>query len=386
MNAPVSTPTSALTNYPWVSLNEAIQMIKLMGPDTRFLLRSQPGIGKTSAMKALAAELGMDLCFVEGGSSSVGDVAFPRIRELSTGEAYSEFAPNARFGVHKNKPVFVLLDELAKADQTTMPMFANLIQENRVGDYKLPEGSIVVATSNFDQDGLGDVVPAHIDNRMVTLFLSNPSANDFDELAEKLDLTHEVRGFVRAFPSVLDLYLKDDVQNTNLFIFNPRVGRTRGFVSPRSLVAADRILRRSMDMLNTNTANGLNFTALRAAFVGALGMAGGTELLSYVEAGQYLPTLEEIVESPQASVASIQRALLAIPTLISRLPASITTVTELDAVVEFLNQLGMSEVNQLFADLAVRRSSLSSLRMKSASFRKMISDLARTSSQTPSTF
>jgi MoxR-like ATPase len=369
MNAPSTRPVSAELGVPFISLIDAVDSVKMFGQESSFLLRGQPGIGKTEMARSMAKSLGMECVTIDCGAADLGETALPYIIDNVSGRKTSAFAPNEKFRTELGKPVVILLDEIGKANPITLPIFTTLMQERRVGDAPLPDGNIVVGCTNFDQDGLGDILPAHVDNRCITLYLKNPTAREWNLWAESADVAPDIRGFAETYPSIFDLYLLDDVANQNRYIFNPRINRTRGFVSPRSLVMCDKVVKAFV-------ANRISPERANALLFGAIGPAASNDLMSYIELGRGLPSMELILKDQDTALDMMRAALMALPTLCAQLPTQITTGVELDKVVEFFQSLNQAEATQIFVESVIRRPTLAVPRAQSKRYAATIRELA----------
>lgn len=105
-----------------------------------------PGIGKSALVKQFATELGLPCVSLLGSQLAPEDIiGIPQIK----GET-SEFLPPKM--IARKEPYVLFLDELNACSQEVQKAFYSLIHERRVGEYHLPEGSIVVGAGNRTQD------------------------------------------------------------------------------------------------------------------------------------------------------------------------------------------------------------------------------------------
>ena len=207
-----------------INLKQAATLIRNVGTTNTILLRGQPGVGKSSILATLGKELpDYHVCYIDCANLDLGDLAMPVIdRENMT----TSYAPNVRFGVGKNqtRPVILMLDELGKASRPVMNMLLPTILEHRVGDVQYRTGSIILATTNLDTDGVGDNIPAHAYNRMTVVNLANPTVEQWLEWASDNNIAPEVMAFAKQYPQVFDCYVDLDPKAKNPYIFNPLTG------------------------------------------------------------------------------------------------------------------------------------------------------------------
>jgi MoxR-like ATPase len=118
-----------------ITLKQAATLIAT-NPETRFLLQGEPGIGKSSLLKAIADQLGYEYAYIDVPNMDLGDIAMPVIdHDTKTTRYY----PNARFKVHEGKPVVIMLDEFSKGADPVKNMLHPMLEKAnpRLGDVSL---------------------------------------------------------------------------------------------------------------------------------------------------------------------------------------------------------------------------------------------------------
>lgn len=271
-----------------INLAQAATLIATCGHSNTILLRGQPGVGKSSILKALSRQMpDYHVAYVDVANLDLGDLGMPVIdREAMV----TNYAPNARFGVSptQRKPVLLMLDELGKASRPVLNMLLPVILEHRLGDVQLPEGSIVFATTNLDTDGVGDNVPAHAYNRMTVAVVANPTPDEWLTWAADNGVCPEVMAFAKQYPQVFESYTELGEGDKNPYIFNPRTGQTRMFCSPRSL-------ERASHLIHSRAALG---DALLPALIGTVGESAARDMEAMVHLSDQVPTYEQVVANP----------------------------------------------------------------------------------------
>jgi len=105
-----------------------------------------PGIGKSALVEEFAVEVGLECVSLLGSQLAPEDIiGIPQIRGNT-----SEFLPPKM--IAREEPYVLFLDELNACSQEVQKAFYSLIYERRVGEYHLPEGSIVIGAGNRTQD------------------------------------------------------------------------------------------------------------------------------------------------------------------------------------------------------------------------------------------
>ena len=268
-----------------VTLDQAVSLI-VSNPEIRFMLRGEPGIGKSWMSEVIAQKLGYNYAYIDVPNLDLGDIAMPVINhETKTTHYY----PNARFGLHDGKPMVIMLDEFSKGPDPVKHMLHPMLEKAnpRLGDIAIPKETIVFMTGNLATDGVGDTLKAHTRNRIVEIQVQKPNADQWIAWAIENDVEAEIIAWVSRYPHVLCSYT-DPAQSENPYIFSPKRAQT-AFVSPRSLVTASNIVR-------TRTQN--HPDAIIAALTGAIGESAARDVQAYIEFSDQLPTWEQTIEHP----------------------------------------------------------------------------------------
>jgi len=271
-----------------VTLKQAATLIRT-NPETRFMLRGEPGIGKSSLLESIANGLGYEYAYIDVPNMDLGDIAMPVIdHETRTTRYY----PNARFKVHEGKPTVIMLDEFTKGADPVKNMLHPMLEKAnpRLGDIALSKNTIVFLTGNLSTDGVGDSLKAHSMNRLVSITVSKPTADEWIEWAINKGVEAEVIAWVNRFPHALASYT-DAGQGDNPYIFNPKKPMT-AFVSPRSLETASNIVRTRKE----NDAD-----SVIAALTGAVGESAARDMQAYIEFSDQLPTWEATINAPKTT-------------------------------------------------------------------------------------
>ena len=105
-----------------------------------------PGIGKSAIVQQFAGQLGLECVSLLGSQLAPEDIiGVPQIQD-----GFSQFCPPR--AIARRQPYVLFLDELNACAAEVQKAFYSLIHERRIGEYHLPEGSIVVGAGNRAQD------------------------------------------------------------------------------------------------------------------------------------------------------------------------------------------------------------------------------------------
>lgn len=290
---------------------QVAKLIKAVGAERTVLVAGEMGIGKT----ALVAEFRDDPHFanhlvippIDCTQLSDGSVWMP---DIDREEGVSRELPNERFGVHRENqhgvdgsvPVIICLDEIAKSRQFIKDVLAPIVYERRIGQYRLPAGSIVFGCTNLSGEGLGDNMQAHLRNRLVNVTMTKPTKDEWvRDFAIPKKLSPELIAAVEMFPQVFDSFMdyqpggkyegKPQAKH-NSWIANPSDANQEQVVTPRSLHAASDIITLS------KRAGDVDDETLQCALGGTVGYAFAAEMTSFIRFGRDIPSFERVVADP----------------------------------------------------------------------------------------
>ena len=291
-----------------LSFKQVTQLIKSVGHKRTIIVEGENGIGKTGLFYHLASDPffanHVHVDPIDCTQLSDGSVWMP---DIDREKGVSRELPNERFGVHKEnqkgingaRPALVFLDEIAKARQYIKDVLAPIVYERRVGNYHMPEGSVVFCATNFSVEGLGDSIQAHLRNRLIFVKMRKPTQVEWREWAIDRGLAPEVIAWTdeigqTLFDSFLDYQTgaKYDGQRQeahNAYIFNPTIAQM-SYVTPRSLHAGSDIVY-SKDGMDTET--------MLSALSGTMGEAGAESLKSFIQFGEQTPPFPRILKEPK---------------------------------------------------------------------------------------
>jgi hypothetical protein len=366
-----------------LSNKQVVSLIKAVGADRTVLVQGEAGTGKTSLLYALAEDPDfqnhhvvnpIDCTQLSDGSVWVPDID----REAGV----SRELPNERFGVHNgnrkgmadSQPVLICLDEIAKARQSIKDTLAPIIFERRIGDYHMPEGSIVFACTNLSAEGLGDSMQAHLRDRIVDVTMRKPTAGEWiEDFAVPRGLHAAVIACVNEYPQVMESFTDYeptgdkagmDLARSNAYIFNPRAVQDK-WASPRSLHAASDILNRG---------SGLDDTTLTLALNGTIGRAFTSVLMGYVRFGKSLPAFGAICHDPMGTPVPANPGALVM--MAFQLITKTTNAGEADAVAQYVNRFP-GEAKLLFTKNVSNNTKKMGVFARSATFTQMLTQSLR---------
>lgn len=156
-----------------------------------------PGIGKSSLVQDFAAQVGLPCVSLLGSQLAPEDIiGVPQIIE-----GVSRFCPPSM--IARTEPYCLFLDELNACSHEVQKAFYSLIHERRIGEYMLPEGSIVVGAGNRAQDSaIVKPMSSALLNRMIHVHLK-VSHRDWLEWAREQNIHPLVLDYIQTRPDHL---------------------------------------------------------------------------------------------------------------------------------------------------------------------------------------
>lgn len=278
--------------YNSVTLSQAAEVIAAIGANVTCLFTGPMGIGKSSMLKALAERFPTHKpVYLEAQLLDLGDLQMPRFAEVNNNPVVS-FVPNEALGVHEDRPIILMLDELGKASKSVLNALLRIMLERKIGDKALPEGSLVFATTNLSIEGLGDNIPAHARNRLCQMKIRKPTAMEWvEDYGFNAGIHPVVLGAAIEFPHMFESFEDVEDPNSNQYIFHPKQART-AFVTPRSLEKASDILKATEALPDDVRVH---------ALMGVVGEAAAMDILTLVKLNDTLPTWEQVVSNPDGA-------------------------------------------------------------------------------------
>ena len=129
-----------------VTQEDLLEILLNVAPGRPVFIWGAPGIGKSALVEQFAEEIGLPCVSLLGSQLAPEDIiGIPQINGNT-----SEFLPPKM--IARKDPYVLFLDELNACSQEVQKAFYSLIHERRIGEYHLPEGSIVVGAGNRAQD------------------------------------------------------------------------------------------------------------------------------------------------------------------------------------------------------------------------------------------
>lgn len=267
--------------------DQAVETLLATGHVVTHLIQGMMGTGKTSLLKTIGERTGYPTFYFDCTVKDLPDLALP---DMQNSTDCLRMIDSEQLGKHIDGPVVVLIDELGKGSkQLSNGLMATMLER----DGYHPD-SIIFATSNLGAEGLGDMFLPHQLNRMTAWELRSPTAEQWIEWGINNGIDHNVLGWVKDTPQVMQDFRDVADPNDNEYINHPQaVGRTQ-VCTPRSLHKASDIVKFGAGKMCDNSLTG--------ALVGTIGARGALDLMSHLKLSTQLPTLDSIKQDPTGAI------------------------------------------------------------------------------------
>jgi len=243
------------------------------------MLWSLPGEGKSTGIEDKVKELGMELITVMFGQFDAGELGgFPIVNHTTKEyeRARPFFMPTSGTGV-------IFLDELPQAPVANQNIAAQLVNERRIGEHKLPAGWSVVCAGNPMSARAGtNAMPAHLKDRLTHLDIETDHKG-FREYALGKGFLPEITGFINERPEWLQKF--DPKQNAS--------------PSPRSWERVNSIMKLGLEPAVENQ-----------MIKGQIGEAPLADFSGFLQIWRDLPVSEEVIQQCETHAIPSDPAIL----------------------------------------------------------------------------
>jgi hypothetical protein len=344
-----------------VDINGAVRLIQTIGQTVTLILLSEPGIGKTSTLSSLAIANGdkwrkvgdhypddkYQYCYVDAPNKRDGDmfINMPE-RQTQTIEQYTTSVVD----MNDPRPKVILLDEVFKTLKSMRPLFTRLILERCLGDKPLAKGSIVYATSNNPEDGVGDAFAGHEADRVVFINLRKTDGKTWSNTwAADNGISAITRACVERNPRLTASYMDGVTTADNPYIFHPKTNPTR-YASLRSISMADVAVRNRAVLGEELT---------WAAIEGATNAAYAQLLTSFIALEKELVDPSKPLTDPTGTALPENPAALVL--LMYNMVDLIHTQDELSNGIEYIERSDSREMQSVFMSMVIDSNRLTKL-------------------------
>jgi hypothetical protein len=152
--------------------SELVDFLLNVAPIRPVFIWGPPGIGKSSLVESFAHSVGLPCVSLLGSQLAPEDlIGVPQIID-----GKSRFCPPTL--IARDGPFCLFLDELNACSQEVQKAFYSLIHDRRIGEYYLPEGTVVIGAGNRTEDAaIVKPMSSALINRLVHVQLRADAGN-----------------------------------------------------------------------------------------------------------------------------------------------------------------------------------------------------------------
>lgn len=322
--------------YRNINRKDLVQSILTLGNEISFLVEGHIGSSKSSLLNDLAAALPthtpvyIDMACI----TDSGDFQIPAINHTTK---TSEFYPNESLGLHTDRPMIIMFDELGKSGtQNVINAVLPALNERRWGNRYFHPETIVFATTNLGSENVGDMLKPHAVNRITRVSMAKPSAQEFISYGQNHGLNPIVAAWVDRNPQCFASFDEVGDPAENEFIYHPKVFRP-AFVTHRSMMRASMIMDKR-DQISSD--------ALTHLLIGTIGAPAAMGLVTFATLADQLPTRNEIISNPHGAQVPESAAALVLLVCQALHWVDQTTITPW---VAYMQRFPHNEAKALFA-------------------------------------
>ncbi len=253
------------------------------GRDAQYIIPywvSGPGIGKTTMLKDIAKSIGLTPITLLGSQYDPAELAGWAL-PIEGGDRMKRSIPD--WFPDGSAPTLLILDEMPQSTVAVQNIFAQMVNEHRVGPHVLPNNCYIVAAGNRTSDKAGtNTIPTHLRDRLLYIEIE---ADMEDTIAyfSSVGVDERICGYLRHRPDYLHQFDKD----------------ADACPSPRSWERVSTILGFSVDPL-----------CMTYAMNGQIGKAATADFMGYLKVTLQMPDIDDLLKQPSTASIPTNPAIL----------------------------------------------------------------------------
>jgi len=260
-------------------------MLKLIESKIPVFIWGAPGIGKSSIVKQVAKERGLE--FIDLRLSLMDPTDLKGIPFFDKDNHEAVWAKPNFLPKDPHSKGILFLDEINTAPPSVQASAYQLVLDRKVGDYALPSGWSIVAAGNNESDrGVVYRMPPPLANRFVHLDME-VDFEDWKAWAYRHDIDSAVIGFLH-------------FDKEKIFLFDSAKNE-KSFPTPRSWEYVDKVLK-----------SGVAKELLYETIAGAVGKESATAFLSFKAVMHELPDIEKVLGGEVCEFSTDNQLLFAL--------------------------------------------------------------------------
>ncbi len=238
-------------------VQELLVKIITAGITTPVMLSGSPGLGKSSIVKQVCQDLGLELVDLRISQLAPTDIrGIPTVSDRLMSFAIPSFYPTSGRGI-------LFLDEFNMAPSSVMGICQQLLLDRQVGDYRLPDGWFIVAAGNRKEDGCAvNPIPGAVANRLIHVEVNPDLDTWITNYAIPTSIDERVIAFLKFRENLFSKYDKNSL----------------AYPTPRSWDVASRLVKIDVDISHV------------------VGEGTASEFNSFIKVYEDLPNIDDILK------------------------------------------------------------------------------------------
>lgn len=237
-----------------------------------------PGVGKSQIIRQIGNEYGfkvIDIRLAQMSEVEIGGLIYPNESRTKTVWLSPEILPDEE---RDGKNTILLLDEITSCTKRVQVAAYQLILDRRIGQYKLPEGTFVVALGNREDD---DGVYIQLAGPLADRFEIHYIEPSFEDWKNDFALKHNVHPYVISYLTFKPSALHNQKEASDSMVF----------ATPRSWERVSDILHFDSDVTNP---------VIRHKIIGNVGEIEGGQFVEYCKKHADFVTADEFLSGKDA--------------------------------------------------------------------------------------
>jgi hypothetical protein len=235
------------------------------------------GLGKTSIIQEIAEQRDIDCKIVSLAQYDAGELAGWLVND---GDGMKRLRPD---WMPKDGEGILFLDELPQSPVSNQNIAAQIVNERRVGEHRLPDGWAIVAAGNRTSDRAGtNSMPTHLRDRLMFLEVE-ADLDDTVKYYNAKGVAQQVCAFIRFRPEFLHKFERD----------------ANACPSPRS-----------WDRVSSILSWGLDATCQTEAIAGQVGRPAAADFIGFLRVYEAVPDMDQLIANPDSAVLPDDPAVL----------------------------------------------------------------------------
>jgi len=226
------------------------------------------GLGKTTVVQQTAEGREIDLRIVSLAQYDAGELAGWLVND---GDGMKRLRPD---WMPTDGEGILFLDELPQAPVSNQNIAAQIVNERRIGQHRLPDGWAIVCAGNRNSDRAGtNNMPSHLKDRLLFIEV-DADLEDAVGYYNSVGVSPLITGFLRFRPELLHKFDRD----------------ANSCPSPRSWERVDTIMGFKLDPVNENE-----------AVAGQVGRGACAEFMGYKKVYESCPDIDALIANPDSA-------------------------------------------------------------------------------------